>query len=330
MALLRLTISAALTGVCLYLTACSTESLKEVIQEYGYIELRPPSTLTPPGTIVRILRTDPLESEIVCESKDSLGAHFVPIFSNTKDSRFASKANGTFKLSADYVNAISAEAKFKNVKDITITLRSARVPSLSDTIVTANVKHRNHDCQKAIDFRSEKGGNLAMISSALEADVEYGIEFKAEANLTAEAKAIIIRDISPTLQADAATATSHSIQGKSLIWGVKYDPALIEIKASTSVKTMDGIKAAKDIDEPNEILGIDNKASETRGLAGTERMSPMRIVGCSARLVKPGENPQCPAGGTVCMQPGAQCSDNPTSICRTLSNSGRCFCDCAR
>jgi hypothetical protein len=69
--------------------------------------------------------------------------------------------------------------------------------------------------------------------------------------------------------------------------------------------------------------GITESFTETGdGMVGT----------CQSRLVKPGEYPQCPGGGRVCVKEGAPaCLMMPESRCSIVrSDSGLCECACTR
>jgi hypothetical protein len=64
----------------------------------------------------------------------------------------------------------------------------------------------------------------------------------------------------------------------------------------------------------------------------TETSEGAEIGTCLSRPVQPGEHPQCPGGGKVCLQEGAQaCSMRSESRCSSArSESGICECVCSR
>src|SRR4051812_37195577 len=72
-----------LAASLLFLTACP--NLGELLRSYGYTELRPPSTLMMPGTIVWVRAKKPMTVGIVCTQQAAMGSAFMPLVSPTAE-----------------------------------------------------------------------------------------------------------------------------------------------------------------------------------------------------------------------------------------------------
>jgi hypothetical protein len=78
-------------------------TLSAVVQKYAFIMIVPPSTLVPPGTIVTIVKDDPLVVGIICPARDALGAELQAKLqvSASASSKEAEELTGKFKLDAE-------------------------------------------------------------------------------------------------------------------------------------------------------------------------------------------------------------------------------------
>lgn len=225
---------ALLVGVALLANisaGCSSQDIGSLLREYGYLELRPPSTLVPPGTVIHVRNRDPLVVGIICNQKASLGEKLSLETSRSVTSDLTSKASRTFKLSADYLNLLKAEAKYKYINNIELHLSNVSLYEIPDFIVLENFGNRRESCQKAIERRLSQGEEVTMIKAVLMADVVYNVEFETAVGLELGAKEAIVRQLAGELGADAGTANSQLVKGNSLFWGVVDDISLANAKA---------------------------------------------------------------------------------------------------
>src|SRR5580693_3412404 len=73
-----------------------TRTVDHILQKYEFTELDPPSTLTPPGTLVVVNKAQPLVIGVICASSESLGARLTGavLTSNSSSSKEAEELTG--------------------------------------------------------------------------------------------------------------------------------------------------------------------------------------------------------------------------------------------
>ncbi len=218
----------AFAAVCLLsLTACP--SLGALLRQYGYTEVKTPSTLLEPGTVVWVKQTNPFSAGVVCTRAESLGANFVPTQAPTASSQLNKAVNTTVTAGADYMSLIHGEAAFSDITDITVRLSNPTIHSLTDTDILLNAGRRSRACERAIAARRVAGFTVTMITSALQADVTYTANFKESTKLSAQARTELLKDLSARAGLEAARVSDSSIQGNNLFWGVMDDKYLANL-----------------------------------------------------------------------------------------------------
>ena len=216
-----------LIGVALALSACP--GLGDMLRQYGYTELRPPSRLLAPGTMVWVKNTKPFAAGIICTQRSSLGADFKPIESTTADEQLVKEVNAQFQLGAEYMDIIRADGKFQDIKNITADLSNATVFTVSDVDIMQSVANRDPSCTRAIAARRNADYDVTMIASALQADVTYQVDYKTDTKLDAKAKIATLQNLAIKLGIDVATVSDSTVSGKALYWGVTDDGYLAAI-----------------------------------------------------------------------------------------------------
>lgn len=225
---------------CIAGIGCGGNSFSDVLKGYGYTELRPPSTLYPPGTIVFVREKAPFQAGIVCTQKASLGEGLMPPESATASSKISNEFKKSLTLDAKYLERIKASGGYESVESIDVNVTNARVFALSDDLVRANIDKRSTACRDAVRARIEGNYDVSMISSILQADVEYSVAFKTSANLTASQQGAITQGLATSLGMSASSAGQSSIKGTGLYWGVIDDTFLIGVKSSTAAVSASG------------------------------------------------------------------------------------------
>jgi hypothetical protein len=211
------------------LCAACTPTLGGTLKTQSYAELRPPSTLLAPGAIVAVISPSPLIVGIVCSAGESLGAAFSPMESPTATTEVKSKIEKSFTIDASYMNALKADAKYKSVKNIVLSVSNAKIFELSDAQVRANVVNRVTSCRDAIKDRATRKATLSMITSVVQADVVYRVEFETTGSLDASMKDDIVKDLSAQIGVSAGASGSNSMSGAGLFWGARDDQFLATI-----------------------------------------------------------------------------------------------------
>jgi hypothetical protein len=209
--------------------APKVESFGGMLAKYGFVELRPPSTLVPPGTIVRVKNADPLQAGIVCTQKSALGAD-VPLQESSSQEIVADDRDGaSYYLDGSNLPILSVDARYASVERLKMSLTNVRVLEIADEAVYERFKQRSAGCQNAVaGLLQSPGSNVSMIKSVLMADVTYSAEFKRDQKLDAAVKVSLLKDIAPALGANSETATETGVSGKALYWGVIDDVRLAQ------------------------------------------------------------------------------------------------------
>jgi hypothetical protein len=230
--------------VCLFLFGCKT--LGDVITDYGYGLLQTPMNLTPPGTIVEKQSDNPVILEIVCSQAGALGDQFAVLWSPTYNREFIKKVSTTFDLNPLELDEIKSDATYKSIKNIKITLSNAKIGQLSADAVYASVPNRTPACQAAIDAYIKDGRKITMVSSVLQADVVYDVQFDKSANLSASAKEELLKGLASKLGIGHSNVREDKVSGQSLYWGIKDNVFLLSLRNDRKIVTENlqlGVKA---------------------------------------------------------------------------------------
>lgn len=204
-------------------------SLNKTIQAYDFIQLNPPSTLIPPGTLITIKKQDPLVVGIICPAKDSLGPqlHTRLLTSDSASSKQVAEMTGEFKLDAPIQQSLTTGLNAKYVRNINVTLSSVKIIELPDNVVFDLIAGRQDGCSKAVEFRHRGGEKISMVKSVIQATATYQVQF--DGSLNADGRAEITRGIAGTLGLVNGVKSDDTIQGEGLIWGVRDDVSLATI-----------------------------------------------------------------------------------------------------
>jgi hypothetical protein len=250
--------SAAL-GFCLLLTSCP--KIGVVLRQFGYTELKPPSQLMMPGTMVFVERTDPFEAGIICTQALSLGKDFKPIQTPTSSETLNRANQVKFDLGADYLKVVTAKAEFSAIESITVELLNPMIYTLSDIDVINAIKHRDPVCSEAINSRLRAGFPVTMIARALMADVTYHVSFKQDTTLDASVRLAMLAGLAPHLGISQGTSNDSTIKGKNLFWGVMDDTYLSKLSlnggGSGPSPSSPGGLPERDPDAPERLIPIE-------------------------------------------------------------------------
>lgn len=217
------------------LVACGGSDLKSVLREYGYAELRPPSNLLQPGTIIRINANG--SPGIVCSQEEALGQEVKVLSSDSKSSDLARNTESDFSLDAKYLAQI--KTRYQSVENVKLSLHNTKVFTVTLAHALEKAKDRSAGCKDALDVLGKKGVPVTMVQSVLQADVDYAIDFKSSASV--EAQAQVLKDLSAKL--GGSTSQTTTIKGAALYWGLIDDPDMIQTSSATpNVKVVKVVK----------------------------------------------------------------------------------------
>lgn len=216
-----------LTGlIAISLSGCCSlwnNTLGCKINEYGFNELRPATTLYPPGTVVSSVEGKRGVWHPVCAQDTSLGPNLNVPESPTYNQELVEAVSTTFDIDANYLNKIKAETNLSLIKNIKQTISNAKVSQLDDAMVFKNLSRRAPECKQAINFATKNGRTVSMIVSVLKADVVYEIEYNNEASGSAGIDPQLIKGLEAKLGATYSNYGSNKLTGSGLYWGTSDD-----------------------------------------------------------------------------------------------------------
>jgi hypothetical protein len=206
-------------------------SIGDVLRENGFVELKPPSTLVPPGTWMTVLSTNPFCLSIICPPENSLGLNASNRLqtSFSTSSKMMSKLRNKFHVGSELLSRIQGNMSFAEVKSVSFQLKNIRIVEIPDDVVIAGLRNRALPCRDAIRFRTERKEAVSMVKSVLMADVDYQVEFKRDlkSNTQAELKKKVALELDGRLASDQEG--SRTIVGRNLIWGIREDANLAKL-----------------------------------------------------------------------------------------------------
>lgn len=200
-----------------------------LMRSYGYTQVKPPSNLMMPGSIVAVSHRRPFTAALVCGPRASLGSNWAAQESPTADA-MTQKMNGrNLKIEANMLESIKMDARFSSIASVTMQISRARIVELRDEDVIQGVAHRSEACQTGIRERLRRGFKITMISSALSGDVTYKVRFQTQASLDARAKLDCLDQLAVELGGGATSVSATEIRAVDLVWGVRDDAYLSSI-----------------------------------------------------------------------------------------------------
>lgn len=202
------------------------------VRKLGYSDVQRPTNLWTPGTIVAIRSAAPFEAARICTTEDALGATFKVDESPALSFSWSRKTSTKFEIEGSYQKAINARLGFDAIKNITFELSNTKVYETSDSAVlrAASNGGTSQACKDAITRRFNANQPMTMLSSALQADVTYTVQFNAD--IDTEVKYSVTQEIAPELTAGAVVKGEGRIEGKGIIFGIIDDRQLLSSFAS--------------------------------------------------------------------------------------------------
>jgi hypothetical protein len=240
MALRHLAAAVPLLGLVI---ACGGSDLGRVLHDYGYAELRPPSTLTPPGTIIA-RQSGWATPEILCPRDSALGMSVNVLSSDSKSSDLARKTEGSFEVSADFLSQIKGDARYKTVETVKLRLMNTKVLALPLSEALDKAKNRSTGCGQAIQLKTRGGASVSMVYSVLQADVVYTVEFDTSIKIDVSTKDNIMKGLAAELGGTYGSSGTTTITGTSLFWGLVDDADML------GSEPVPGVTIAKVVKDP--------------------------------------------------------------------------------
>jgi hypothetical protein len=222
-----------------------SRDLQKVLQENGFVELRPPSTLIQPGAWVEVQKRNPLQLGTVCSAQSALQLTKEQLAESTSADTTRTRAfTGSFNIGLEALGFGDVASKAKIIKAVELRLSSIRLIELSDDQILKNLPKRELSCTEAIKLRYQNNPkSLTMIDTVLIADAEYQFTFDGQADTNAKTAAVEEFAAKANLAVDVNREDSTAVLGSNLVWGVRDDQfmayqgiALPEVGASSEDK----------------------------------------------------------------------------------------------
>jgi hypothetical protein len=202
------------------LTASCGADLSSTIKDMGHQELRPPTTLTPPGTIVVIREASPIEVAVVCTQDEVIRSRDI-LRSPTQSVMLAEKTNTSFKLGAEYLAAYGIDVKESHLERVSLSMSDAEVLEISDAAIASGALSISESCRNALEVRRAHHRTVGMIKSALRANVVYTLEFDDTVDFAG--KATLLSGLAIKLGGNVESTRLSTIKGEGLYWGLRVD-----------------------------------------------------------------------------------------------------------
>ena len=200
-------------------------TLGALLDEHGFVELRPPSTLFMPGTVVSVVQEDPLRLRTICLPSEAFGPESREgvRWSNSADVDMDRVLGAEFGIGESGLRQLKAEGGIDSVRGVVFKLRNVKVAEMPDA-------QRSEECRDAIAGRLEAGDEVSVVRAVFVADAEYAVTFRAGVN--AEGRARATKSLALALQAVIQGNTLRRLVGKQLVWGLDEDSSLVKIGSS--------------------------------------------------------------------------------------------------
>ncbi len=199
--------------------------LQTVLNDAGFVELKPPSTLIQPGTWVEVQSRNPLRLRTICSAESALHLTQEQLAqSGSADTSITRALSGNFKVALETLGVGEATATSKVVQAAELRLSNVRLIELADDQILKNLPQRDKACAEAIKLRYDNNRNsLTMIGAVLIADAEYRFTFNGQADASAKTSAVSEFASKANLSVDINRDDSTAVIGTDLVWGVKDD-----------------------------------------------------------------------------------------------------------
>lgn len=223
---------AALGGGVIAVILWPQPTLAALLHEQGFEELRPPTTLFMPGTVVTVVESHPLRLRTVCTPREAFGPNAGEDvrWSDSADMDVGRALDSQFRVADTGLRKLKAGGGLDSVRGVGFRLRNVKVAEMPDTAAVRGIVERSEDCREAIADRVEAGAEISVVRAVFVADAEYAFTFQAGVDAQGEAQAT--EKLALALKAVVRGDTERRLVGEQLAWGLQEDSSLVDIGAS--------------------------------------------------------------------------------------------------
>lgn len=232
---LALTSTAALIIYLVYFHTPPT--LGEILNEFGYQEIVPPSKLYGPGTFnsVEQLSDQSVKLHPTCNMDPEILEGLWDV-SPTVDREMAARFSRDFDISAELSESLKSTMSSKQIKYIRMSLRNMRVVVLTqENLLKLRDQYLKGTCEEAVIHNVKNGGCVRQSKEILQADLVYTVRVKGDIQAMHNIKisAPQHKGGSHTPGVGGITDSDDFISGEKLFYGVKLSPGCFTANEST-------------------------------------------------------------------------------------------------
>ncbi len=201
---------------------CKSPTLPDLFKDEGFAELRPPSRLIAPGSVVYKLSEDPLNVGIACTQMSSLGEDIPLADSSSSSTNFQKGVRRSFMLAPEDLGPVTAQAGYEKISTIQARLSNVHVYELPVSTLVDRLEYRADACKKAINLLVKQEKKVGLVTAVVEADAQYTIDFQQ--GISAEVQSELLGKLGGELGFENVSTTTSTVSGTKLFWGMRELP----------------------------------------------------------------------------------------------------------
>lgn len=220
------TLMALTAGACQHAASVASDdkTLADYIRDAGYADLAFPSTAYSPGSLVTYETGSPRNGKLRLRYLCSPAAMSIPepIVNQGQSQVLNAALGGSFKLQGPQLSSIGLGAAASSIDNVTLRLNNVQaLEQPYDTMLEISSQSLGPNCTKIL-AKFKKQSLAYQTAKAIKADVEYKINFKADAS--ADVKAPVLEQLAINFGGSISSTSDSSAQGKGLIYGITLEP----------------------------------------------------------------------------------------------------------
>jgi len=225
----------AITSLMIYLMFFHTPpTLAEVLNEFGYKELVPPSKLYGPGTFnsVEQLGDQSVKLHPTCNMDQVILEKLwnkSPTVEREMNARFSSRVD----ILSELMKNLKSRFSGKQIADVHISLKNMKVVVLTqEDLLKVRNQYLKGSCEEAIIHNTKNGACVRQSKEVLQADLVYTDRVRNNIGSTAHYNRAGQQNNLHTLNVNGTADTANNTKGKKLFYGVKLSPGCLTIDES--------------------------------------------------------------------------------------------------
>lgn len=209
-------------------------TLGEVLNEFGYQEIVPPSKLYGPGTFnsVEQVRDQSVKLHPTC-NMDPRILEGLWNESPTVQQEMTARFSRDFDISSELLKSLKSSMSGKQIEDVHLSLRNMRIVVLTqENLLKLRDQYLKGTCEEAIIENVRNGACVRQSEEVLQADLVYIDRVEDTVNSTHHNSAAR-QEGKVTLDLGGGGTTDNTVRGAELFYGVKLSPRCVMIDEST-------------------------------------------------------------------------------------------------